>query len=242
MREIPRTKDGGIELKYVRDLFHGFHRLYDFVLTLMTLGQDVVWKSVLKSFINTSNTRMLDVGTGTGMLSLSLSKDNEVIGIDLTLSMLRLANRKRRKNKHRLDLIVAIAESLPFRQDTFNYIFSCYVMKYCNRSKFIEELWRVSKDGARVSIYDFLEPKGKRSLIHRFYIFKVMPSLAKVLRRASKGLAKVFTELPIIISNVDWYTHLPRLLAVKGIKDIRCIELTGGVVKIIFATVNKVRG
>ncbi|MBI2658965.1 class I SAM-dependent methyltransferase [Candidatus Woesearchaeota archaeon] len=93
--------------------------------------------SVIKNIIKINkNTRMLDVGCGTG---ISSEFDCDVAGVDPSISLLKL-NKNNKK-------IIGIAESLPFKSNSFDYVVSITAIhNFNNIKKSIDEMKRVGKE------------------------------------------------------------------------------------------------
>ncbi|MDX8410250.1 MAG: methyltransferase domain-containing protein [Mariprofundaceae bacterium] len=100
--------------------------------------------------------RLLDVGCGTGALLWAVSAafpDIEAAGVDPSLEMLRLA---RRKLPHRMPLEAGWAESLPFRDNSFDVVVSCSAFHYCRHPHAaLAEAGRVLNPGGRIVITDW---------------------------------------------------------------------------------------
>ena len=105
------------------------------------------------------NGRILDIGVGTGEMFykiISLNKDGYNIGLDISPSMLIKAKEKligKRYSKN--DFILGNAFLLPFKDNSFDYIFSSYVFDLLPENEFnsvIQGLFRVLKSNGKVVI------------------------------------------------------------------------------------------
>ncbi|HZY47461.1 MAG TPA: class I SAM-dependent methyltransferase, partial [Candidatus Bathyarchaeia archaeon] len=112
--------------RYVRNLFSKVPLEYDLLLALLSFGQDRKWRAfVVEQAEPRSDSVVLDVATGTGLLAAdfanSIADEGLVVGVDLTLSMLKTAKERlrRRGMAGRTDWVLARAENLPFREDSF---------------------------------------------------------------------------------------------------------------------------
>ncbi len=99
------------------------------------------WKSWKRKLIVDKKGLILDNGCGTGRLSLLIPKDCIVIGSDVSLDMLREA-------KKRLKYLVrAQAEKLPFKDKTFDVVYTDSVLHHLqNPENGAKEIFRVLKD------------------------------------------------------------------------------------------------
>ena len=104
------------------------------------------------------NARILDIGLGSGM-SLKLFPSNaKIVGIDISLKMLQEAEKKASSSKKDITLIAANGEKLPFRDNSFDFIFMSHVLSVLpNPEHALSEIHRtVKKDGQIVIINAFL--------------------------------------------------------------------------------------
>ncbi len=96
--------------------------------------------------------RVLDVGCGTGRFLKRFPEGNKLTGMDLSESMLR-------ETRSRLDsacLTAASAIELPFKDGTFDFVFSVRVMQHIrDQQKMMSEMARVCKPGGRVILVTY---------------------------------------------------------------------------------------
>lgn len=127
-----------------------------------------------------SRGRILEVGCGTGHVQNVLKN---VVGMDITLSMLR-------KNKN--DVVCADAHSIPFKDGTFDAVYSIDVIEHVqNPLKMIEECKRILKKNGTLIL---ITPNGDMKIAldiaeklklklpegpHKFLKFRELKNLAK---------------------------------------------------------------
>lgn len=110
----------------------------------------------LKRYLSNS-LKILDVGCGPGHISAQIAEmypGSEVTGIDISRQRINdgLAYCERFKN---LNLHCADAVSLPFEDNTFDFVFARFVLEYIkDTQKAVQEIIRVCKKGGRVLLQD----------------------------------------------------------------------------------------
>ncbi|MCA1814459.1 MAG: methyltransferase domain-containing protein [Halobacteriales archaeon] len=101
--------------------------------------------------------KLLDVGCGPGFLltkALADARFTKVTGADFSDSMLRLL-RARHENGHKLDLRLADAQKLPFREPSFDTVASDMVLHHLAEPwNGLAEMARVTAPGGRVVLSD----------------------------------------------------------------------------------------
>lgn len=96
------------------------------------------------------NKTILDVGAGTGRLAGELAKNGaRVTALDISPNMLAQLKKKSPK----VETIVADAESLPFPDNSFDYVLAAFLIVHLKDPKqFFDEAYRVLKDGGRLVV------------------------------------------------------------------------------------------
>jgi demethylmenaquinone methyltransferase / 2-methoxy-6-polyprenyl-1,4-benzoquinol methylase len=217
------------------DIFGGLSSSYDSVLDWMTLFQDRTWKRrMLKKLELGKGARILDIGCGTGVLEARYQLGgSQVVGIDITKGMLRLAQRK---GLDSLSLNLADAEHLPFRDASFDLVVSCYVPKYCDTRRFVEELARVLKPGGSVAVYDFTRPHGLLAPLLNLYVNAFMPVFGRLVETIDPSLAFTCAALPGLIGSTTWDQEITDALEENDLSGGGHEAMTGGVVTVFWAS------
>lgn len=197
---------------------------------MATLYQDRRWKMwVIQRMRTEDRDVVLDIGCGTLRLEESLaSRGCDFVGLDLAPEMIRIGQRKKIPNVALLTN--SDAEFLPFSDESFDSVVSCYVPKYVEVSRFVQELARVTKVGGTVVLYDFAKPRGPLSPFLEIYIQAGLRIVGLALRLAKREEAFAFNNLPWIIERTTWDNELAQEMEKKGFEGLATARLTGGVV------------
>lgn len=237
MRDTNRLSLGSGLQTTAQHLFHNLAPSYDSVLEYVTLYQDRYWKKFLLEEADLKKGfRILDLACGTCVLEDRIAeRDCEVVGLDVTEKMIRIGKEKRRRAEVSF-LVVGEAESIPFSDESFDVVLSCYLPKYCRTDRMASEIRRVLKPGGRVLLYDFTRPRGFLAPFHAFYVYGVLKMLGVIAAQTSRELEFTFKRLPEIIRESTWDETLREVMLNRGFGQVGKRVLTGGVVTAFWAT------
>jgi demethylmenaquinone methyltransferase / 2-methoxy-6-polyprenyl-1,4-benzoquinol methylase len=209
---------------------------YDRVVRIATFGQDSRWKRQILDLIDKHHGSSLsssspcadgipvhmhlDLASGTGILSSQIERHGNhegqrprnVVGLDLTFDYLRTAKKKCCTGL----LTNGTAESLPYRDQSFDSITSSYLAKYIDTERVVTECWRVLKHKGVVVFHDFTYPSNPmaRSLWNVY--FKILRSAAKTIN----SWAPVFQELNRVVKMSKWLGQTVQALEGSGFKNV----------------------
>lgn len=208
-------------------IFRGLSPSYDRTLRVVTLLQDGYWKKwLLEEASIRGDERILDVGCGTGVLEEYITGNGTVVGVDLTGEMLRVAQHKALRSFD--SLCLGDAERLPFGQDSFDIVVSCYVVKYCNPHHLAAEASRVLRPGGKLVLYDFSRPRGVYAPFLAFYVYGVLRAIGLFMRLRGSSSAFTYEALPSVIQGRQWDDEFDGALSSAGFREIGMRRLSGG--------------
>ena len=119
---------------------------YDRINRILSLGREGVWRRQGVGMLPPGT--VLDLGCGTGTTDFG---DRTVVGLDPVAEMLALSPVPAK--------VAAIGERLPFRDESFDGVFSAFVFRNLNSvSKTLEEIHRVLKPGGVAVVVDLGRP------------------------------------------------------------------------------------
>jgi len=152
--------------KYTHALTLGFLTpYYDFIVNFAGFGR-TIYEKIAGYISPKAGDKILDVGIGTANLALIINRKYpkvNIIGIDPDENILKIARRKVQKEKLSIKLTQAVAQNLPFVDNSFDFVISSFVIhhipKQFKRQAFLE-MKRVLKRNGKVVIVDFGIPKN----------------------------------------------------------------------------------
>ncbi len=178
-KEVEATKLHGDEKrKYIVTLFDNIATRYDFIRTLIFLGQTSRWyRKALSDLDLKSGDKVLDVGCGTGESTRYLSRLYQgvvVEGMDISTGMLAVAQR------HDPDSIYFEGDvcAIPRTDSSYNLVISCFTFRnFPEREASIAEMLRVLRPGGHLLILDHFLPEKRWRGIYTFWIRQIMPRI-----------------------------------------------------------------
>jgi len=162
---------------------------YDRINRILSLGQERKWRARGIAMLDQGS--VLDLGCGTGDTDFAA---RVVVGLDPVIEMLALSPVSAKT--------VAVGETMPFRRDAFDGVFSGYVFRnLASVEKTLAEIDRVLKPGATAVVIDLSRPVNPvLRVLHRVGTAIVLPLAGLLFAGAPKEywyLHKSLDKLPL---------------------------------------------
>ncbi len=233
----PRPRDHRAR---VAAMFGRIARRYDLMNTLMTGGQDELWRRLaVRHARPPHNGRALDVGTGTAKLALALARampEGRVVGVDVAEPMLRQALPSAGPDEAvtRVQLALADALALPFADDQFDCATTAFMIRNVSdvRAAF-EEIRRVVRPGGKVVCLELTQPHAFLwGPLFSVYFGRVVPLIGTLVA----GESDAYTYLPESVAAFLRPEGVAAEMARAGLREIRWRRLGFGTVTLHVGT------
>jgi demethylmenaquinone methyltransferase/2-methoxy-6-polyprenyl-1,4-benzoquinol methylase len=148
-------------------IFARIAKRYDRFNRVLSLGKEQQWRARAAAFLPEGV--ILDLGSGTGAAAPVLPS-RTVVALDPEPEMLALSELPLR--------VVGVGEDLPFRDETFDGVFSAYVFRNLTSVEAtLKEIARVLRPGGLAAIVDLARPPTSvKAAVHRSGTTVVLPA------------------------------------------------------------------
>ncbi|KAJ8759020.1 hypothetical protein K2173_003258 [Erythroxylum novogranatense] len=223
-------------------LFNRIAPVYDDLNDLFSLGQHRIWKRMAVSW---SGAKMgdcvLDVCCGSGdiafLLSEKVGSNGKVTGLDFSREQLSIASSRQSLRWNacykNIEWVEGDATELPFSDCYFDAITMGYGLRnVLDKRKAMEEMFRVLKPGAKLSILDF--NKSTTPFVASFQEWMIDHVVVPVA--TGYGLAKEYEYLKSSIREFLTGKQLEQLALDEGFSTAKHYDVSGGLMGNLVAT------
>ena len=228
--QATRRQRAGLD-KNPRDvarMFDAVARRYDVTNTLLSGGQDRLWRIATRRALNPiAGERVLDLAAGTGVSTVGLARTGAwCLAVDFSLGMLRSGQRR---GRHRtVSMVAADALHLPFADASFDAATISFGLRnLADPQAGLAELARVTRPGGRLVVCEFSTPTwAPLAHVYRKYLTRGLPKIAEKVSSnpdAYVYLAESIQAWPDQRLLAEW-------IASAGWVNIAWRNLTGGIV------------
>jgi demethylmenaquinone methyltransferase / 2-methoxy-6-polyprenyl-1,4-benzoquinol methylase len=209
----------------VAAMFDAVARRYDVTNTVLSLGQDRLWRQATRRALNPQpGQRILDLAAGTAVSSAPLAKAGaQVVAADFSLGMLGAAPRRAG-----IELVAADGLALPFADASFDAATISFGLRnVADPVRCLRELRRVVRGGGRLVVCEFSRPVwAPFRTVYVEYLMRALPTVA----RAVSSSPDAYVYLAESIRAWPDQAALAGLLEQAGWADVGWRNLTGGIV------------
>ncbi len=220
-----------------KEVFDKVANKYDIMNDIMSLGAHRYWKELLIDWLSPEKEmHIIDVAGGTGDVARRFLKRVKGKGKATVCDPNEFMVEKGKKNhtfKDKIEWIVAPAEDLPFKENTFDaYLVSFGVRNFSNIEKSLGEAYRVLKPGGKFYCLEFSKAENETiSSVYNFYS-SIIPVMGKII----VGDEKPYEYLTKTISNFPSQENFKKIIEGTKFKDVNYRNIFNGIVAIHNAT------
>lgn len=219
---------GEAKARYVSGMFARIARRYDLMNTIMSFGQDAMWRRVtVRAATPRPGGLALDVAAGTGRIAQELArKGARAIAVDFAIAMMQRGRESGVGADEEVYFAGADALALPFADDTFDCVTTGFAMRnVVDIEAAFREMCRVVRPGGRVVCLEVGRPEwAVTRLFHAVYTRRVVPLLGKLIA----GDSDAYTYLPSSMGEFPPPEELAAIMRRAGLRNVRWKQLTMG--------------
>ena len=214
----------------VERIFSGISDKYDLMNDIMSFGLHRIWKQELIKRIKIKEQDIiLDLATGSGdLLELIKKKSNCIcVGYDSNIKMMMQAKKKLKKQK--IFYINGMAEKIPFKTNTFDFITLSFGLRnFNNIPKSLMEIKRVLKKKGKFYCLEFSEINNRsfRNIFH-FYS-KLIPIYGELILNNEEAYSYLIQSIKEFPNQIQ----LTKKLLKAGFKKIEVFDVLDGIASI----------
>ena len=220
-----------------KEVFDKVASRYDLMNDIMSLGAHRYWKELLIDWLSPKkDMNIIDVAGGTGDVArrfLKRIKGNGKVTVCDPNEFMVEEGKKNLTYKDSIELVLAPAENLPFKENTFDaYLVSFGVRNFSNIEKSLGEAYRVLKPGGKFYCLEF--SKADNETISSAY--NIYSSIIPVIGKIIVGDEKPYKYLTKTISNFPSQENFKKIIESTKFKDVNYRNIFNGIVAIHHAT------
>ncbi|MHA6801416.1 demethylmenaquinone methyltransferase [Bounagaea algeriensis] len=208
----------------VAAMFDGVARRYDLTNTVLSFGQDHVWRRATRRALRPQpGERVLDLAAGSGVSTAELARSGAwCVAADFSMGMLSVGRDRG------VPMAAADALALPFADASFDAVTISFGLRnLVSPVDGLREMLRVVRPGGRIVVCEFSTPTwAPFRAVYMNYLMRALPGIA----RAVSSNPDAYVYLAESIRAWPDQQGLARVLAEAGWDRVAWRDLTGGVV------------
>ena len=216
------------------EVFNKVASNYDLMNDLMSVGAHRYWKECLLDWLKpTYGMNIIDVAGGTGDIARRflnrINGEGLVTVCDPNINMTKYGKRKKYKYDDRISWVNANAESLPFKDNTFDaYLVSFGARNFSDINQSLHEARRVLKNNGRLLCLEFSKVQNV-NLAKMYSLYsKIIPVIGKVV----VGDGKPYEYLTDTIEKFPSQETFRSIIQDNNFSDVEYRNIFNGVVAI----------
>jgi demethylmenaquinone methyltransferase/2-methoxy-6-polyprenyl-1,4-benzoquinol methylase len=220
----------------IREMFDQIAEGYDRRNRLFSFDRDAGWRREAARLAQLrAGDTALDLCCGTGKLAQELvpmvRPGGRVIGIDFSRAMLEIA----RRSQPGVEFILGDAAALPYPEGSIAAVTIGFGLRnLVDREGALREMFRVLRPGGRLVVLELPPPpRGPLLQPYRFYLTRIMPAIAGVLKR---GEDKAYEYLSTSVQAFPRPAELAAEMHAAGFAPVEIRRLTFGIAAIHVGT------
>ena len=233
-----KNVEAAVKKGLVQGVFKNVASNYDRMNDVMSGGLHRYWKHhFISNLPIEQGSQVLDLAGGTGDIAFGiLDQFNhltpEITLCDLTYDMIEVGQ-GRSVNKgllHKLNWTVGNAESIPFKDESFNIVTISFGLRNCTyKEKVLSDTLRVLKPGGAFYCLEFSKPTSQMlQQVYDCYSFSVVPKMGQLIAQDKES----YEYLVQSIRKFPDQETLKKMITNAGFIQASCENLTGGIVAI----------
>jgi demethylmenaquinone methyltransferase/2-methoxy-6-polyprenyl-1,4-benzoquinol methylase len=214
----------------VASMFDAVARRYDLTNTVLSLGQDRLWRRATRKALGIKpGDTVLDLAAGTAVSTEELARSGAwCVAADFSVGMLRAGVARG------LPMVAGDATRLPFNDAAFDAVTISFGLRnVVDHEAALREMARVTKPGGRLVVCEFSTPTNPLfGTVYKEYLMRALPQVA----RAVASNPEAYVYLAESIRAWPDQATLARRIEKAGWDAVRWRNLTGGIVALHAAT------
>lgn len=208
----------------VASMFDAVARRYDVTNTVLSLGQDRLWRRATRAALKVGpGDKVLDLAAGTAVSTVELAKSGAwCVAADFSVGMLHAG-------AHRdVPKVGADATRLPFDDGVFDAVTISFGLRnVVDHVLGLSEMARVTRPGGLLVVCEFSTPVVPVfATVYKEYLMRALPRVAQ----AVSSNPDAYVYLAESIRAWPDQAALARQITAAGWSDVRWRNLTGGIV------------
>ena len=230
-----------------QDAWRMFDRIahrYDLINRLLSLGQDLLWRSAVAKCIPKKEKQIIvDIATGTADQLISifrrLGKDHKAIGLDMSGEMLAIGRKKIIKQGLGRNAVLVHGDALkiPVSNCSVDAITITFgIRNLIDVEQGLREMHRILKPGGIVVILEFSLPENRLFRpVYLFYLRNILPAIGSFI----SGDNYAYRYLNKTVETFPYGEEFCKIMRSAGISQTNTIQLNFGIATIYKGWKNK---